>query len=55
MKFNNKNHTRNFLNVETLKQGGTLDFSMTGTPNVTRGTADTDAPYSFSGNNVRGF
>ncbi len=48
MKLNNKNYTRNCVTVETLKKGATLDFEMTDTPNVTRGTTDQDAPYSFS-------
>jgi predicted alpha-1,2-mannosidase len=48
MKINNKKYTRNFLTVETLKKGAILDFEMADTPNVTRGTSDTDAPYSLS-------
>jgi putative alpha-1,2-mannosidase len=48
MKLNNTKYTRNFLTVETLKKGATLDFEMTDTPNVTRGTSEQDAPYSFS-------
>jgi putative alpha-1,2-mannosidase len=31
-----------------LTAGATLDFDMSATPNLKRGTADADVPYSFS-------
>jgi len=48
MKLNGKAYTKNFLVADVLKQGAKIDFDMSAGPNEKRGTAETDAPYSFS-------
>jgi len=48
MKLNGKTYTKNFLAADVLKQGAKIDFDMSADPNDKRGTAETDAPYSFS-------
>lgn len=48
LRVNGKNYTHNFLRIEDLYQGAKLDFSMSAEPNVSRGTAKEDRPYSFS-------
>jgi predicted alpha-1,2-mannosidase len=45
---NGQPYDKNYLDFETLKQGATLDFEMSASPNKTRGTAPAAAPYSFS-------
>jgi predicted alpha-1,2-mannosidase len=45
---NGKPYDKNYLDFETLKQGATLDFDMSASPNKTRGTDPAAAPYSFS-------
>jgi len=45
---NGKTYDKNYLDYETLKQGATLDFEMSASPNKQRGTAPAAAPYSFS-------
>ncbi len=46
---NGKPHNLNYLEHNTLQQGGTLDFKMSAQPNQTRGTQASSFPYSFSG------
>ena len=41
-------HTKNYITHDCLMQGAELEFSMSAEPNRQRGTADADAPYSFS-------
>ena len=48
MTFNGQPYTRNYLRHEDLLRGGSIQFQLSATPNRSRGTADTDAPYSFS-------
>ena len=45
---NGKPYGRNFLTLETLRQGATMDVVMGAKPNTARGTSPDDAPYSFS-------
>jgi predicted alpha-1,2-mannosidase len=47
-KLNGELYTRNFLTLDALKRGATLDVDMAAEPNEARGTASSDAPYSFS-------
>lgn len=48
MKFNGKDYSKNYLCHSDLTDGGRIDFSMSDTPNLNRGIAADDAPYSFS-------
>ncbi len=48
MRVNGKLYTKNYLKHNELLQGGTIDFKMTGRPNMQRGTQESDLPYSFS-------
>jgi len=48
LKVNGKKYSRNYITHEQLTAGAKLDFKMSATPVKTRGTADSDAPYSFS-------
>ena len=41
-------YDRNYLDHEDLLRGLSLDFKMSGQPNLSRGTRPEDAPYSFS-------
>jgi putative alpha-1,2-mannosidase len=43
-----KPYDKNYLTYEDLLKGATLNFEMSATPNKTRGTAPSAAPYSFS-------
>jgi len=45
---NGKDYSRNFLRIEDLNNGAELDFNMSVKPNFSRGTAQSDVPYSFS-------
>jgi predicted alpha-1,2-mannosidase len=47
VKLDGKAYTKNFLAVEALKRGATIEVDMTAEPNTRRGTAEKDAPYSF--------
>jgi predicted alpha-1,2-mannosidase len=40
--------TKNYITHETIQNGGKLNFSMTATPNKTRGTTKESYPYSMS-------
>lgn len=48
MRVNGENYTKNYLTHEQLTSGAKLDFEMSSTPNNQRGIDDSDAPYSFS-------
>ncbi|MEF2643467.1 MAG: glycoside hydrolase family 92 protein, partial [Paramuribaculum sp.] len=48
MTVNGVPYGKNYITIPTLTEGATLDFKMGSTPNLTRGTAADDAPYSFS-------
>lgn len=48
LKLNGKNYTKNYLNIDAIKKGMKLHFQMDNVPNYNRGTAENDAPYSFS-------
>ena len=46
--YNGRGYTKNFLNHYDLLRGGRLKFEMGSQPNRTRGTKESDLPYSFS-------
>lgn len=48
LKVNSRKYGHNFITHEMLLDGARLKFTMSETPNTTRGTSDTDAPYSYS-------
>lgn len=48
MKINGTPNTLNYITHETLMNGAVIDFSMSSTPNMERGTRLEDKPYSFS-------
>jgi predicted alpha-1,2-mannosidase len=48
LKFNDKEHTFNWINHFELMKGVKLDFDMSATPNTTRGVSASADPYSFS-------
>ena len=48
LELNGSKWTRNYLRYEDIKNGATLDFTMSSTPETKRGTAKEDAPYSMS-------
>ncbi len=48
MKFNGKKYTRNYLKHSELKNGASVLFEMSATPNKERGIHTRDFPYSFS-------
>ena len=48
LKINGRNSSKNYLTHGTLTAGGKLEFGMSDTPDLSRGTAPSDAPYSFS-------
>ncbi|RAJ37481.1 putative alpha-1,2-mannosidase [Pedobacter cryoconitis] len=48
LKYNGKAYGKNWLSHSDLVKGATLDFDMTASPNKTRGTAESDFPYSMS-------
>ena len=43
-----KKYEKNYLEHDNLLRGAKMDFRMSDKPNTRRGTADSDAPYSFS-------
>ena len=45
---NGKDYMHNYLKHDAMLQGAEIKIKMQSCPNVTRGTADEDAPYSFS-------
>ena len=48
MLLNGKEYGHNYITHETLTKGARIEMQMTAQPNHSRGTADEDAPYSFS-------
>lgn len=40
--------TKNWLSHSTLQKGGDINFGMSAKPNISRGTKDSDRPYSLS-------
>jgi len=48
MQMDGKEYTKNYLNHADLMKGADIRFSMSPTPNTSRGTSDRDFPYSFS-------
>ena len=48
LKINGRNSSKNYLTHGTLTAGGKLEFGMSDTPDLSRGAAPSDAPYSFS-------
>ncbi|MDP4197780.1 MAG: glycoside hydrolase family 92 protein, partial [Bacteroidota bacterium] len=47
-KLNKKSYTKNYITYGTILNGGQLNFEMSSTPNMKRGTGKDDAPYSYS-------
>ncbi|HUQ97382.1 MAG TPA: GH92 family glycosyl hydrolase, partial [Chitinophagaceae bacterium] len=45
LQFNGKPYSQNWINHFELLKGGTLNFTMSATPNKARGIAEKDAPY----------
>jgi predicted alpha-1,2-mannosidase len=48
LRMNGRPYGKNWLSHADLVRGATLDFDMSDTPNLQRGTGAGDAPYSFS-------
>ena len=48
VKINGKSVSRTWLSHDELTAGARIQFQMSGKPNMKRGTAEKDAPYSFS-------
>ena len=48
LKYDGKAYGKNWLSHSDLIKGATLDFDMTAAPNKTRGTSESDFPYSMS-------
>lgn len=48
MKLNGKTYTNNYLRHEKLVNGASIVYDMASEPNFSRGTAESDRPYSFS-------
>ncbi|MDR1887374.1 MAG: GH92 family glycosyl hydrolase [Prevotellaceae bacterium] len=48
MTVNGRNHTKNYITHETLTSGANIEYKMSESPNVKRGTDESDFPYSFS-------
>lgn len=48
IKINSVEYTKNFLSHKELMKGQNIDIEMSSRPNLKRGTAETDKPYSFS-------
>jgi len=48
MSVNDSAYGHNYLDVNTLKQGGRITYRLSEKPNLQRGTQEADAPYSFS-------
>jgi len=48
MTLNGSNHTKNYVTHDTLMKGAKINFNMSSQPNTSRGTNDSDFPYSFS-------
>jgi predicted alpha-1,2-mannosidase len=50
VQLNGENLSKNWVNINTILDGGNLHFIMDEKPNKERGTDPEDAPYSFSEN-----
>jgi len=48
MKVNGEIYGKNYLTHQQLRDGGTINFEMSASPNKKRGTQESDFPYSFS-------
>ena len=48
LKFNGKNHSKNWIDHFDLLKGANLKFEMSDKPNLKRGTIDSDEPFSMS-------
>lgn len=48
IKVDGKDWTRNYFTSDVLSNGARIEYSMTGQPNTSRGTAVEDRPYSLS-------
>ena len=48
LKVNRKNYQKNFFEIDQMKKGMRIDFTMSDKPNKQRGTGIESAPYSFS-------
>ena len=48
MKLNGKAYSHNYITFDALMKGARIGLRMGSSPNRSRGTADDDAPYSFS-------
>ena len=48
MHLNGRLDNRNYVTYDDLRNGAVIDFNLTDTPNLTRGTATDSHPYSFS-------
>ena len=48
LRINGRKCSRNFVTLDELRKGAKLHFGMSGEANTGRGTAEKDAPYSFS-------
>jgi putative alpha-1,2-mannosidase len=51
IKVNGEEYTKNYFTHDQLMDGAKIDFTMSATPNKTRGTNESDFPYSFSNEN----
>jgi predicted alpha-1,2-mannosidase len=48
LKWDNSTYKKNYINHFDLLKGGELNFDMTSSPNLERGTSKNDYPYSYS-------
>ena len=48
MKLNGKEYTKNYFTHGDLMNGAKVDVKMSAAPNMQRGTAEEDMPYSFT-------
>jgi len=48
MKVSGKNCSRNYITLSELRDGSEISFEMNSSPEKSRGTAESDRPYSFS-------
>jgi len=48
MSVNGQPYSKNYLTHEVLMNGANINYQMAPAPNKSRGTSDSDAPYSFS-------
>ena len=48
VRLNGKEYSRNYITHSDITSGGKLSVTMSAEPNITRGTAQEDRPYSFS-------